>query len=287
MTRNHDELTTLAEAYVLGSLSDAETREFEAHAAGCADCTRLVRELTAVGEAMARNVPQHAPPPGLRDRVIARATAKPQDPPLDFARDKPKPRSGEGGPQHRREGGPLPRTSTALPAWLGAAAALVAAIMSVAAWQYRQEAQHARADYQAAVERTRALEQQVAQLQADAATAARTGAVLAASDLSRIELAAQPPAPGAAGRVFWSPTHGLVFAATNLPALPPGRVYQLWIVADAPISAGIARPGNPGDFNVVAATAAQKEKAKAFAVTIEPEGGRPAPTGPMFLLGSL
>jgi anti-sigma-K factor RskA len=169
---------------------------------------------------------------------------------------------------------------------LAAAAVLVAAIMSGVAWQYRQDAERARADRQAAVDRVRALEQQVSQLQANAATAAHTGAVLAANDLSRVELAGQPPAPGAAGRVFWSPTHGLVFAATNLPPLPPGRVYQLWIVADAPISAGIARPGNPGDFSVNAPAAA-KDKAKAFAVTIEPEGGRPAPTGPMFLLGSL
>ena len=263
MTRPHDELMARADAYVLGGLPDAERREFEAHAASCAECTQLVRELTAVGEALARSVPQHTPPPGLRERVLARATAQPHDP--------PKPRSGEGGP---------------LPAWLAAAAALVAAIMGVVALQYRQEATQARADYQAAVERTRTLEQQVAQLQADAATAARTGAVLSASDLSRVDLAGQPPAPGAAGRVFWSPRHGLVFAATNLPALPPGRVYQLWIVADAPISAGIAQPGNPGNFNVVTATAAQKDKAKAFAVTIEPEGGRPAPTGAMFLLGS-
>jgi anti-sigma-K factor RskA len=256
----------LAESYVLGSLPVAERREFESHAAGCAACTQLVRELTAVGEALARRVPQHAPPPALRHRVLSRATAQPQDPPT---------RHGEGG-RHPR----------VWPAWLAAAAMLVAAIMSVVAFQYRQDAARVRGEYQAAVERTRALEQQVAQLQADAATAARTGAVLSAGDLSRIDLAGQPPAPGAAGRVFWSPTHGLVFAATNLPALPPGRVYQLWIVADTPISAGIARPGNPGDFNVVAATAAQKETAKAFAVTIEPEGGRPAPTGPMFLLGS-
>jgi anti-sigma-K factor RskA len=267
MTRNHDELTSLAEGYVLGSLSDAERRDFESHAAGCADCTRLVRELTAVGEAMARGVPQHAPPPGLRDRVIARAI-------------------GSAVAQGATAGKQVQPSRTAVAAWLAAAAVIVAAIMSVAAWQYRQEAQRARADYLAATVRTRTLEQQVAQLQADAATAARTGAVLSATDLARVELAGQPPAPGAAGRVFWSPTHGLVFAATNLPALPPGRVYQLWIVADAPISAGIARPGNPGDFNVVTVTAAPKDRAKAFAVTIEPEGGQPAPTGPMFLLGS-
>jgi anti-sigma-K factor RskA len=257
MTRHHDDLAALAEAYVLGALSDAEAREFEAHAKTCADCGLAVRELTAVGEAMARGVPQHAPPPGLRARVLARAV-----------------------PQ------PLPARRP-LYIWLAAAAVLVAAIMSAVAWQYRQEAQRTRSEYRAAVERVAALERQVAGLQADAASAAHANAVLTAGDLARVELAGQAPAPGAAGRVFWSPTHGLVFAATNLPALPPGRVYQLWIVADAPISAGIARPGNPGDFNVVTSTAAQKDKAKAFAVTIEPEGGRPAPTGPMFLLGSL
>lgn len=281
MTRNHDELTALADGYVFGTLSDSESREFAAHLASCPECARLVGELSVVGEAMARSVPQQAPPDGLRDRVIARATAQDVGAGLQF-----RPR-GATPDSALRGGTEVPSLRTALPVWLGAAAVLVAAIMSVVAWQYRQDAQRARADHQAAVDRVTALEQQVAQLQADAATAARTGAVLAASDLSRVELAGQPPAPGAVGRVFWSPTHGLVFAATNLPPLPPGRVYQLWIVADAPISAGVARPGNPGDFNVVTATAAQKDQAKAFAVTIEPEGGRPAPTGPMFLLGSL
>lgn len=267
MTRPHDELTALAEGYVLGGLSDADRLEFESHLAHCRDCARLLQELAAVGEALARNVPQHTPPSGLRDRVIARAAAE---------------SAGAG----RRPPQPARTAPGDLRVWLAAAALLVAAIMSVVAWQYRQDAVRARTEYHAAIERTRALEQQVAQLRADAVTAARTGAVLSATDLARIDLAGQAPAPGAAGRVFWSPTHGLVFAATNLPALPPGRVYQLWIVADAPISAGIARPGNPGDFNVVTATAAQTEKAKAFALTIEPEGGRPAPTGPMLLLGS-
>ncbi len=258
MTRNHDELAALAESYVLGALSDAEAREFETHLKSCADCARTMRELTAIGEALARNVPQHAPPPGLRERVIARAVARPQP------------------------------TRRLVPAWLAAAAALVAAIMGGAAWQYRNDATRARADHHAAVARVSALELQVKQLQTDASTAAHTRAVLAANDLSRVDLAGQPAAPGAAGRVFWSPTHGLVFAATNLPPLPPGRVYQLWIVADAPISAGIARPGGPGDFNAnAAAPGANPGAAKAFAVTIEPEGGRPAPTGPMFLLGSL
>jgi anti-sigma-K factor RskA len=272
MTPRHDELAALAEGFVLGTLPEAEMRRFAAHLPDCADCARLVREYEGVSEAIARGLPPQAPPPGLRDRVIANAVGQTQvDPPETPA-----------GREH---------ATRVVPAWLAVAAAVVAVVMGVAAWQFRQEAQVLRSDVQAAAARAAALEQQVQQLRADAATASRTGAILSAQDLARIELAGQEPAPAAAGRVFWSPTFGLVFAATNLPALPPGRVYQLWIVADKPISAGIARPTGDGGFNVVAGAtgatgAAGAAVAKAFALTIEPEGGRPAPTGAMFLLGT-
>ena len=264
MTQHHDELTALAEGYVLGSLTDDEMRRFAAHFPGCAECSRLVRESAAVAEALARSLPQQAPPPGLRDRVIQGALGTTQ-------------------PITR-----VTRVRRMVPAWLAAAAAVLAVLMGAAATQYWQEARALRTEVQAANTREMVLSQQVKQLQADAATAARTGTILSAQDLARIELAGQDPAPSAAGRVFWSPTHGLVFAATNLPALPPGRVYQLWIVADTPISAGIAQPTGDGGFNVVAgATGATGATGfKAFALTIEPEGGRPAPTGAMFLLGT-
>jgi len=57
------------------------------------------------------------------------------------------------------------------------------------------------------------------------------------------------------------------------------------VVADTPISAGIGEPTSAGELSVVS-TPNAPARPKAFALTIEPEGGRPAPTGPMFLLGS-
>jgi anti-sigma-K factor RskA len=268
MTTRHDEaFAGLAEGYVLGTLSEIEAQRFVSHAAGCQECAQLIRELSAVGEAMARNLPQQTPPPGLRDRVIAGAIAQPQLPaqPTIIAR---------------------PQTRRMVPAWFAAAAVIVAAVASTLAYQYRQEARALLASGNAATQRVAALEEQVRVLRTESATAVQTGSVLTASDLTRIELAGQEAAPNAAGRVFWSPTHGLVFAATNLPPLPPGRVYQLWIVADALISAGIARPLGTG-FSVTSPSATPVATPKAFALTIEPEGGRPAPTGAMFLVGSL
>jgi hypothetical protein len=68
-------------------------------------------------------------------------------------------------------------------------------------------------------------------------------AVLTAPDVARFDLAAQPLAPRAVGRAFWSRARGLVFTASALPTLPAGRTYQVWVItADRPISAGTADP---------------------------------------------
>jgi anti-sigma-K factor RskA len=110
--------------------------------------------------------------------------------------------------------------------------------------------------------------------------------VLGASDLVRVEMAGQPVAPRASARAFWSQSRGLVFTASNLPALPSGRTYQLWIVTgDAPIGAGLLKPRADGIVHAVFAAPSDRSKAVAIAVTIEPEGGVPAPTGDKYLVG--
>ncbi|MCY3730510.1 MAG: hypothetical protein OXF98_04145, partial [Rhodospirillaceae bacterium] len=64
--------------------------------------------------------------------------------------------------------------------------------------------------------------------------------VLTAGDVQTLELAGQPSAPDARGRLFWSATGGALLAATGLPPLPPGRIYQLWLIPEAtPISAAL------------------------------------------------
>lgn len=262
MNRDHDSLAALAYDYVLGSLSDAEAREFREHLSGCAECQQAVRDLALVGEAMSRSLDVSLPPADMRARVLARATSSP---------------AVVAPPQSQR---------TSAWQWLAIAATFIATVMTASTVYYRAETERLRSAGTESAQRIASLEQQVAALQTNAATAAQTTTVLTAGDLARIDLSGQPPAPGAAGRVFWSATEGLVFAATNLPALPPGRVYQLWVVADQPISAGIAEPGSRGGFSVVTSPSVTT-RPKAFALTIEPEGGRPAPTGPMFLLGSM
>jgi anti-sigma-K factor RskA len=106
-------------------------------------------------------------------------------------------------------------------------------------------------------------------------------------DLARVDLVGEPAAPTASGRAYWSRSRGLVFTASNLPALPPGRTYQLWVVtAQAPISAGLVRPDSSGNVSMTFQTPPDLPQPLAMALTIEPEGGVPAPTGPRYLIGT-
>ena len=131
-----------------------------------------------------------------------------------------------------------------------------------------------------------ALQAQLAALQGQADTARQAIDILAADDLARIELKGQPASPASTGRAYWSATRGLLFSAVNLPALPAGRVYQLWYVtAAAPVSAALVTPDAAGRFTLITRVPGGVTPT-AFAVTIEPAGGLPAPSGAFYLLGS-
>jgi anti-sigma-K factor RskA len=111
-------------------------------------------------------------------------------------------------------------------------------------------------------------------------------AVMAAADLVRVDLQGQPAAPQAAGRALWSRQSGMVFAANNLPALPAGKIYQVWLIAGGPpISAGLLAPDDTGRGVAIFRTPVDVNGPVTVAVTIEPDGGLPAPSGAMYLAG--
>jgi hypothetical protein len=111
-------------------------------------------------------------------------------------------------------------------------------------------------------------------------------AVLAAADLTRVDLQGAPAAPQASGRLLWSRESGMVFAADNLPPLPAGRIYQVWLVAGGPaVSAGLVAPDETGRGVGIFRTPIDVTGLVTVSVTIEPEGGVPAPTGAFYLTG--
>jgi hypothetical protein len=135
--------------------------------------------------------------------------------------------------------------------------------------------------------RAGASERQIADLRQTASYAQSSVAVLTAPDVTRIDLAGQPVAPSASARAFWSRSRGLVFTASFLPPLPAGRTYQLWVLTADPVptSAGLLKPDGTGRVTAVFITPPDLPRPVAMAVTIEPEGGVPAPTGDKYLVG--
>jgi anti-sigma-K factor RskA len=267
---DHEELRGRAAAYVLDALAPDERAEFAAHLSECAACAAEVYSFLHVVGELAHAAPPVDPPVFLRERVLARLLRPLRQPAAKSAVTAMAVRSAFAQ-------GLLAAALLALAVGSGVYAAQLRG--RVAALEQRLRDITSRADTS---------ERQLAAVRQTAAEAQRVVAVLVSSDLVRVELAGQPPAPQASAHAFWSRSRGLMFTASNLPPLPAGRTYQLWIVTPkAPVSAGLLKPGARGDFQAVFASPRDVGvgAVAALAVTIEPDGGVPAPTGEKYLVG--
>jgi hypothetical protein len=174
--------------------------------------------------------------------------------------------------------------------WLATAASLaLVAGLTIYTAQLRTRITGLESELRDTRARADAAQQRVLVAQRTATGAQTAVAILTAPDVARVDLAGQQPvSPGASARAFWSRSRGMVFNASNLPPLPAGRTYQLWVVtAQAPISAGLLTPDIQGSVSEVFNTPPDIPQPVAMAVTIEPAGGVPAPTGDKYLVGTL
>jgi anti-sigma-K factor RskA len=282
----HQELLELAALLPLGTLSAEDERRLEAHLrGGCAECDAAIRASAEVVDALALTVAPLEPSPELRTRLLARAAE-------------------EGAPRRSEATGRLraPRRARIAAGLALAASVLLAAFLGLEVRQLRGALGSARdtvARLEAALldatgERDR-LAARVAEasaeragLESQLASAERTLADLTAREARSVALAGTEHAPAAAARAFLDPeTRRLLLVVYELPPPPPGRSYQLWVIAGGePVSAGVFEVDAAGRTRYEAAETPALEGAVTIAVTVEPAGGLPKPSGPMVLAGS-
>ncbi|MEV7465589.1 anti-sigma factor [Streptomyces kronopolitis] len=243
------ELHTLTGAYALGALTGREAAEFARHLDRCEACTQEVRELQETAARLALAVAE-VPPAALRTRVMAALPEVRQLPPAEHAANVV--------PMRRRMRHRLP--------YLAAAACLVAAAV---AGGY---AVRARQDADAQRDRGVRAEQQ----------AAAVSALLAAPDAAFHTTALKG---GGSGTVVASERQGrTAFLYHGLPALPGGRVYELWYSRDGSmVPAGLVETGRSSGAMLLTGG---PRGADGVGITAEPPGGSSRPTSaPLGLLG--
>ncbi len=96
------------------------------------------------------------------------------------------------------------------------------------------------------------------------------------------------PARPSRGRVFVSGEKGVLFIGASLPAIGPGKTFEMWVIPAKgnPVPAGTFRREADATAVYVRPGPVQGDAA-AMAVTVEPEGGSPQPTTTPFLIMKL
>lgn len=316
----HDEMRAALAAEALGALDGEERTLLHAHLAACPACRAELAELRAGAGVLAYASPPAPMDAGRSNRVRARLLARAgadrgADVFGDDASDDGSDRTQVGGghpsriaddvtqvvpvahepmavPRFRDRDGetqvipigaaPSRRRGTVLP-WLAAAASL---LLLLGAGAYALNLRG----------RVDALSGQVAAAQGERAGLERTlderEAMLAAMSAPTVQVidmaSAEQAEPG--GRMFWDRrTDRWTFFAHNMPAVQDGREYQLWLITPGgrKLPAPTFRPGPRGEAQVQATYALPADSLAAVAVTLEPTGGLPAPSGPVVIVGAM
>ncbi|MEK6300356.1 MAG: anti-sigma factor [Acidobacteriota bacterium] len=283
------EQQTAAALFALGAMSQSEASSFSAHVSeGCSACHSELDEFEMVVASLALSLPEASPSPYLRDVLGARIEREAQDPPerrgasiITFP-DRSATGLAGAAPAHQL-------WKTILP-WAIAASFLFAFAVSFVAWRLDRRdlaAQNSLHQQEAssALEDNLQLREKLKRESARTDELNQINAVLATGQWRTLTLAGQEPAPSASARVYWDVKSNRWVVTADLPPAPAGKTYQLWfLTADAKISAGLINPDQNGHgFAVVRFPS--NTKLEGAAITLEPEGGSPQPTMPIYAFG--
>jgi anti-sigma-K factor RskA len=99
------------------------------------------------------------------------------------------------------------------------------------------------------------------------------------------ELAGTKVAPDAHAMIAYDKNGRAMLMAQGLPAAPPGKAYQLWfIMGKKPMPGKVFKTDPSGAGTLSDQVPAEALNIAVFAITLEPESGVQAPTGPIYLV---
>jgi len=247
--------------YALGVLEADEKQSIDAHLVGCTKCAQKLLEARGRIALLALAAPSVTPSVATKSRLMKQIRESAE-------------RSTEAVGQSKPFGELFSRWWAAILVPVSAALVITSAVL----WTENRRLDQQLASLRADVEQQREQSRQAREV-ADLVTA---------RDTMVVPLAAQPGMPKGAAHVMYNPKMGMLMYEGELDPAPAAKSYQLWVVPELgnPISAGVFNPGNDKSTHFMMKLP-EGVAPKAFAVTLEPAGGRPQPTGPKVLMGAV
>ncbi|MGH7904149.1 MAG: anti-sigma factor [Candidatus Dormibacteraceae bacterium] len=255
----HDEIESSIAAYVLAAAEPEEADEVRRHLASCASCRRLAARLQSAATVLPLSAGEVAPPPRLKQRILAAAAESRTRPAATTATapaPAPAPALGPGdvgAGQRRVIRLPLPRFG----ALQAAVAMLVVAVLGLAGWNGYLTLHLGPGGHPAAV--------------------------------AHFALAGSQGLTGAQATVIdFRPDKVALVQFQSLPQPAPGKVYQLWLIppGGAPVSAGVFLPETNGSGVVVVSRDLAGYRTMAVTVESGPAGAA-QPTQPPQMSGRI
>ena len=249
----HEQFADNLALHALGVLEGEERVVLEKHLEGCAGCRLELEQLRGDMALMALSTAGPTPPRRARQRLLVAVGREP-----------------------RHTNAPARRGWWTIVPWVAAAAL---AVGLAAVWLENSDLQR----------RIAGLQNDSAQQLAELQRAREVVSTLTATDAMRVTLVAAKTPPQPQGKaIYVRDRSSLIFLASNFQSLPAQKAYELWLIptTGAPIPAGVFKPDAHGSATVINPPLPKGVEAKAFAITVEPEGGSSAPTLPIVMIGA-
>lgn len=299
---NKQEFLDLCPLYALGALDGDDLARFRAVLADARalddEMRAALAEATHAAAQLSLAAPEAVPSAAVKDRLMARIRSSEASVKATEASSQTAHAAPPSAPQPaRRLVSPKSRQPSwldrVLVAWLTPRPAFAVAfgllVLSVGLVVYVQTLNRTVNDKDVAltVARSHILELRDSLSRKDALLE-----VIRARGLQVVAMAGTEASPAGYGKILWDPERKSAVLQVSLPPQPSDKDYQLWVIRDGkPVDAGVFQVStggaDDGMYRIEQLVETDKAVINAFAVTVEPKGGVPQPTGSMVLLGAV
>lgn len=267
----------LCAGYVLHALDEDERKEFEQMLAEASDEEReLYQKMWSASNQLAFTIEGSEPSKGLKERLMTQIRSENEEESTDEENITPISEADKD----EKEGFNWSAFAAA------ASFALLIVCLSLIFYSFNLSSEISQKESVIEQQQT-----QITELKNEVQRKEEMLAILESREVDMVLMSGLEVNPDGYGKIIWdSEKQQALLQVSNLPAVPKDKDYQLWIIRNnKPVSAGVFAVNSQADrfFKIEQMADVPEQATNAFAITMEPKGGVPQPTGDMYLMGNM